>query len=271
MPIKLITHCMGNTNKLPVNPVIAILMCTYNGGLYLTDQLDSIAAQTHSNWKLYVSDDGSTDNTLTVLAQYQLRWGITKMEIRRGPSKGSAANFLSLGCDSYIDADLFAFCDQDDVWLPNKLHAAVLYLSQRNHAKPHLYGSRTTTVDESLNIMGASPLFAFPCGFRNALVQNIAGGNTMVFNQAAKQLLCLASIPDVPVHDWWTYLLITGSGGHVYVDPNAYILYRQHEQALIGANTSAKKRMRRIFSVWRGELQTWTNQHILALKKSSHL
>ncbi len=253
------------------NSCIAILMCTYNGGLYIADQLDSIASQTHQHWKLYVSDDGSTDNTREILTQYQHRWGNSKIEIRRGPCKGSAANFLSLGCDNSIDADLFAFCDQDDVWLPDKLNAAVVYLSQHDNTKPHLYGGRTTAVDESLNIIGVSPLFAYPCGFRNALVQSFAGGNTMVFNLAAKQLLHLAKITEVPIHDWWTYLLVSGAGGHVYLDPNSYVLYRQHAHSLIGANISTIARLKRILSVWRGGLKYWTDQHVLALKKSSHL
>ena len=253
------------------NPSIAILMCTYNGGLYLNDQLDSIAAQTHQHWKLYVSDDGSTDNTLAILAQTQQRWGKAKIEISRGPSNGSAANFLTLACDPHIEADLFAFCDQDDVWLPNKLNAAVDYLSSQDQTKQLLYGGRTTNVDESLNMMGASPLFVFPCGFRNALVQNFAGGNTMVFNRAARQLLCWAGIVEVPIHDWWTYLLVSGAGGHVFLDPNAYILYRQHAQSLIGANTSATARLKRILSIWRGELRTWTDLHLFALKQSSSL
>ena len=258
---------MQQSTNPPNNPCIAILMCTYNGETYLADQLDSIAAQTNQHWKLYVSDDRSTDNTLAILAQYQQHWGVGKIEILCGPSKGSSTNFLSLACKSGIEADFFAFCDQDDVWLPNKLDVALYYLLSQDQTKPQLYGGRTTNVDESLNIMGASPLFVFPCGFRNALVQSFAGGNTMVFNRVARQLLCTANITEVPIHDWWTYLLISGAGGNVFLDPNSYILYRQHSQALIGANTSTTARLKRIFSVWRGELQTWTNQHVIALKQ----
>ena len=252
-------------------PSVTILMCTYNGERYLAEQLDSIALQTHSAWRLIVSDDGSTDGTLQILKAYQDRWGAEKLEIRKGPCRGFVANFLSLACDKKIDADFFAFSDQDDVWLPNKLGVAFGHMQGHDHGIPHLYGSRTTCVDEHLRVVGASPRFAFPCGFRNALIQSFAGGNTMVFNRKAKQLFELAGIKDVPVHDWWAYLLVSGAGGHVHYDPNSYLLYRQHRGSLIGANDSMMARVRRLLSVLGGEFRGWTDRHLVALNESIDL
>ena len=94
---------------------IAILMCTKNGAAFLAEQLKSIADQTHANWILFVSDDGSTDETRNILRRFADSHEQTTV-VRNGPGKGVCANFLSLATDSTIDADYFAFSDQDDVW-----------------------------------------------------------------------------------------------------------------------------------------------------------
>jgi glycosyltransferase involved in cell wall biosynthesis len=246
-------------------------MATFNGAQFLAEQLESIAAQTHQDWKMIVSDDGSSDDTLEILRRYETLWGPSKLEVRRGPSKGFAINFLSLACDKSIDADLYAFCDQDDVWLPNKLTAAVEFLDGHDMRIPHLYGGRTMCVDQQLNTLYPSPLFVFPCGFRNALVQSYAGGNTMVFNHASKRLLESAGILNVPVHDWWTYLLVSGAGGHIHYDQCPLILYRQHARSLIGSNTSFISRLLRLSSIIRGTFKEWTDLHLTALNQSRHL
>ena len=100
---------------------VAILLGTYNGERFLEAQLDSLESQTARHWKLYVSDDGSTDATLDIIQRYQSKWSADKIQYQLGPQKGFAQNFLSLACDPDIKADYFAFCDQDDVWLPEKI------------------------------------------------------------------------------------------------------------------------------------------------------
>ena len=113
---------------------VAILMGCYNGAEYLSEQLDSLESQTHTNWRLYASVDGSTDGTLEILQAYQAKWGVDKLIIRQGSRQGFCKNFLSLACDPSIKADYYAFCDQDDVWLPEKIKAAVSYLSKKQQA-----------------------------------------------------------------------------------------------------------------------------------------
>lgn len=110
--------------RLPALPRITILLCTFNGARFLAAQLASIEQQTHSNWRLIVSNDGSTDDTLTIIRHFADRV-CQPVEIRHGPGRGAAANFLSLATDPEIDGDLFAFCDQDDVWHPAKLSRAL--------------------------------------------------------------------------------------------------------------------------------------------------
>lgn len=258
--------------KHPTTPNVVVLMGTYNGAKFLSEQLDSIAAQSHTNWRLIASDDGSLDGTLDVLRQYQREWGADRLEIRRGPQQGFAKNFLSMACDPSIEGDLFAFCDQDDVWLPEKLEVAVEYLDQPRRTKlPYVYCGRTHYVTETLEDCGDSPMFVYPRSFRNALVQSIAGGNTMVFNPRAKRLLEKAGVQDVVAHDWWTYLLVKAAGGKVYYDPIPHIYYRQHPAALIGGNSSKAARFERFKLLMLGRFRGWNDMHIAALQQNRGL
>ena len=253
-------------------PLVAILLCTYNGARFLAEQLDSLESQTHQNWVVFASDDGSTDQTLEILQQYQAKWPSGKLTIRSGPQKGYCQNFLSLACDSKIKADYYAFCDQDDVWLPEKLSTALNNIIFNQDSRlPYLYCGRTRYVNENLKPCGMSPQFVFPLSFRNALVQSIAGGNTMVFNQSAKMLITKVGAVDVPSHDWWLYQLITGVEGDVFYDRKAYVLYRQHEFALVGGNNSFPAKMERIWMLLQGRFQRWNTKNIEALKKVNHL
>lgn len=245
-------------------------MATYNGEKYIAAQLDSLAAQTHANWFVVVSDDGSIDSTKAILQSYQKKWGIDRIQLRTGPMRGVAQNFLTMAIDSSIQADYYAFCDQDDVWLPSKLVAALEFLRSASPEKPHLYCSRTAYVKDDLKIYAHSPGFAFPTSFRNALVQSIAGGNTMVFNQATKTLLERAGVLDVVLHDWWLYQLTAGAGGVVHLDQQAHILYRQHALALIGGGGSVFSKLRRIWMIFHGEFKVYSEVSIKALNQARH-
>jgi glycosyltransferase involved in cell wall biosynthesis len=253
-------------------PLVVIFMCTYNGERFLGDQLDSLEAQIHRNWVLMVSDDCSKDATLDILLQYQANWPRGKINIRNGPQKGFCHNFLLLACDTDIRASYFAFCDQDDVWLPEKLMVALQTITaNQNDNVPFVYCGRTNYVTDKLKPCGMSPLFVFPPSFRNALVQSIAGGNTMVFNLAAKLLIEKAGPLNVPSHDWWAYLLISGAAGDVFYDPVPYLLYRQHDGALVGGNNSFPAKIKRAMTFLRGRFKYWSTQNIGALKAVNYL
>ena len=252
--------------------LVAILLCTYNGARFLAEQLDSLQAQTHQNWVVIASDDGSTDQTLEILQQYQSKWPPKKLMIRSGPQKGFCQNFLSLACDPEIKADYYAFCDQDDVWLPEKLSIALVNIAFNQQLNiPYLYCGRTYYVTENLKSCGISPLFVFPPSFRNALVQSIAGGNTMVFNAALKRLIENAGPLDVPSHDWWVYILVTGSGGVAFYDQVGHILYRQHDGSLVGGNNTYYAKAKRLIMVLQGRFQNWNKKNIAALVHKSEL
>ena len=244
---------------------VAILLATYNGYRYLAEQLDSIYLQKHSNWVVIASDDGSTDETMLILKEYQQSWPEGRLSIKQGPSKGFCQNFLSMACDSKIKADLYAFCDQDDVWMPDKLSVAVENITGNQEDFAYVYCGRTIYVDKNLKKIGCSPLFSFPRTFRNALVQSIAGGNTMVFNQKVKDLLEKTGVVDHPSHDWWVYQLVTGVGGIVFYDPLPQVLYRQHKNTVLGSNNSFLARMKRFRMLIEGHFKNWSDKNILLL------
>jgi glycosyltransferase involved in cell wall biosynthesis len=247
-------------------PKVAILLCTCHGQHYLADQLESFAAQTHSNWEVWASDDSSQDDTRAILEFCRNRWSAGRLSINFGPNNGFAANFLSLTCKANIEADYYAYSDQDDIWEADKLERAVKWLKTVPPHIPALYCSRTRLVDASNNHLGYSPLFTKPPSFANALTQNIGGGNTMVFNHAARELLRKAG-KTVPVltHDWWAYIVVTGCGGQVHYDAYPSTRYRQHDGNLVGMNASWSARLVRIRMLFEGQFRNWNHGNINAL------
>ena len=258
-------------SKNVVQPKVAILLCTYGGQRYLAEQLNSFTTQTHANWEVWASDDGSQDGTQAILETYQQKWATGRLSVHVGPAKGFAANFLSLTRNASIEADYYAYSDQDDVWEPNKLARAVKWLETIPENTPALYCSRTRLVDANNNEIGLSPLFNKPPSFANALMQNIGGGNTMVFNKAALNLLREAG-ENLPIvtHDWWAYMVVTGCGGKVFYDSEPTLRYRQHNSNLVGMNASWSARFKRIRMLWQGRFRGWNDSNIAALRTLSH-
>ena len=242
-------------------------MCTLNGENFLAAQLDSIAAQTHGHWKIWVSDDGSSDGTRTILERYRETWGESRLSIQPGPQKGFVANFMSLACNPEIQADCYAYADQDDVWEADKLARAVTWIETIPRATPALYMSRTRLIDEDDHDVGLAPLFTSkPPSFANAMVQNIGGGNTMVLNDSARRLIT-AYCRDVTIvsHDWSAYMLVTGTGGVAFYDPYPSIRYRQHPQNLVGTNAGWLARIWRAGLVWGGRFRRWSEINVQSL------
>ena len=129
-------------------PLVAVLLCTRNGDRFLEEQMDSIYAQDHSNVTVWASDDGSEDDTNLILEKYQSLKEKDRFSIQRGPLKGFVANFLSLACQPDIQADYFAYADQDDIWQPDKLSRAISALGDISNDTPAVYCSRTRIVGE---------------------------------------------------------------------------------------------------------------------------
>jgi glycosyltransferase involved in cell wall biosynthesis len=245
---------------------VAILLCTKDGAAFLDEQLASFAAQDHTNWTLIVSDDGSRDSTREIVQCFAASRK-QRVSLREGPRKGVGANFLSLATDPIVEADYFAFSDQDDVWHADKLRRAVTWLVAVPVGLPALYCGRTELMTVDGRFCGLSPLFTRPATFRNALVQNVAGGNTMVFNRAAKKLLEAAGVVEVALHDWWVYQLVSAAGGAVCYDPHPVLRYRQHRDNLLGSNQGWRARFTRIAMMLGGRFRDWNAMSIGALRR----
>lgn len=267
-------HATSSSNGLAeTRSKVAILLCTFHGQRYLADQLESFLAQTHTNWEVWASDDGSQDDTQSILGEYKSKWENGRLRIYAGPGKGFSANFLSLTCKPSLSADYYAYSDQDDIWEVDKIERAIHCLQTIPRELPALYCSRTRVVDANNKDMGFSPLFKKAPSFANALIQNIGGGNTMVFNNAARELLLRAGeVEGIVSHDWWAYLVVSGCGGKVFYDSYPSLRYRQHDGNLVGVNASWSARLDRIGMMLQGRFRTWNDSNIEALQSlRSHL
>lgn len=213
---------------------LQILLSTYNGEKYLSQLLDSLIAQDYPDFEVLVRDDGSSDSTPRILAEYASK--NRKIKVVYGRNVGVIRSFFELLKNSPDDKNYYALCDQDDVWLSNKLLRGVTLLEKlAEEHKPLLYCSNLLVVDENLKIIGKAFSKPLKPSFGNALVENIATGCTIILNKRARDFI-LWKLPNpslVKMHDWWFYIVISAFGQVVY-DEYSSILYRQHSQNLVG-------------------------------------
>lgn len=257
----------------PEDPEIVILLALYNGAENIGAQLQSIARQTYDNWSLIVSDDGSGDDGPEIVRQFSKENPDKKITLVSGPKAGFVKNFLSLLAQCDPNASYVALSDQDDVWLNNKLEQAIVTLQKLPENTSTLYCSRTYIWNEQQQTQTLSGLFPRPPGFQNALVQNIASGNTMVINQGTLKMLqdaCAKSV-GTTCHDWWIYQMVSGSGGLIVYDTEAFIKYRQHANNLIGANNTTVASVSRIRLMLRGRFQAWNTNNIAVLQANEQM
>ena len=226
------------------NTGVVVLISTYNGEMYLKEQLDSLIHQTIS-CDLIVRDDGSVDSTQAILDDYQKR---NLLEWYSGPNLRSAKSFLNLlsRASSY---DYYAFCDQDDVWDSEKLEIAINSIS--SFKGPAMYCSDTQLVDSELHSLGRGGNVAEGT-FAESLISNPVTGCTMVFNRALRDLVIQYQPRFIYMHDWWIYRLCMAVDGVFVFDKIPHILYRQHEFNVIGGRDSKrnvfKRHINRFFS-----------------------
>ena len=219
---------------------VEILLATYNGEQYLDEQISSILSQTYSNWKLIIHDDGSTDNTTSIIEKYTELFPDKITFIDDGINKlGSCQNFSHLMAHS--NADYIFFSDQDDIWLPHKIELSINSMTYLENAFPDiplLFFTDQILVDEKLNYtadsvwltLGLSPTIC--CNSKKLLLDSVIGGNTIVINSLAKQIA--SPIPkEAIMHDWWTSIMVSIHGKCFYTSVPT-VLYRQHSQNVIG-------------------------------------
>lgn len=255
---------------------VVILMAVHNGAAYLADQLQSLEEQSWRDWDLILSDDGSKDASLAIVETFARRWRTAplphQVTVLEGPSRGFVQNFFHLIRHVPESAEYVALCDQDDVWFTEKIARAENALRQVPDRLPVIYCAPSLICDARLRPMRVSPRFRrSPC-FENALVQSIAGGNTMVLNRTAIDLVRKAvdEAGNVVSHDWWLYQLITACGGDIIRDSLPVLKYRQHAGNLIGSNTSLSARVKRLALVLDGRFSNWNRINLKALQNSCH-
>ena len=228
----------GGYRCTAARPRVAVLMAVFRDARFLSMQISSLRAQAGVDLDLSISRDCDEAEIGRVLEEHRKAFETGHFHLRAGPRRGAAANFLSLVFDEAIQADYFAYADQDDIWEPDKLARAVAALERFPAAVPALYGSRSRLIDADGRPIGLTFLFdQAPC-FRHALAQNMISGHSAVFNRAARDLLCASGVREVPIHDWWTYLLVAGADGQILYDPYPGVRYRLHDCNLMHRRTT---------------------------------
>lgn len=246
---------------------VTILLAARNGAEFILQQLESYRAQTYSNWELIVSDDGSTDGTLGLIEEFAKSVS-QRVVILHGPRQGFWQNFVSLVRCPDVSGDLFGYSDQDDVWFADKLADAVAWFERVPENKPALFCTRTQLVTRQGAPIGFSRQFGRTPGFANALVQSIGGGNTMIFNRAAR--LALQKTPtdaQMVAHDWWTYQIIAGVGGIIHYHPGPSLAYRQHGENVFGKNVGLQARLTRALGLASGQMTAWNDINLKLLSR----
>lgn len=243
-------------------PAVTILLSTFNGGAFLQQQLDSLYQQTHPNIRIVARDDGSSDETRSILEREH---AAKRIELLAGNENlGAALSFFELLRHAAMtNTDFVAFCDQDDVWLPDKISQAVSVLSAVHNERAAMYCSRLEVVNANMAPVSFTPL-PNRIGFGNALVENVCVGCTIVLNRQAIDLVCLNQPTKVLVHDWWCYLVLS-CFGEVIFDPDAHIKYRQHAGNAFGVARNSWDRLGRNLRRFagRGDGRHWQSEQAL--------
>lgn len=211
------------------NPMVTILMATYNGERYISEQLESILAQSYRNIELIIADDCSTDNTYGILKQHAKKY--PNIQIKGNKKQlGLVKNYEQLLKSA--EGDYIAFCDQDDVWSEDKVLRAVEALQREDNTKPLMFHSDLEVTDENLKLLNPSYFKLRSYKFRDEKVlEAIVGrcgvmGNTMVINQKLKTIV-LPFPEELKAHDYWV-ALINELYGKRLTSEETLLRYRLH-------------------------------------------
>lgn len=217
---------------------VAILLCTYNGEKYIKNLLDSILNQSYSDWHLYIHDDGSKDETLRIITEYENNY--ENISIVPSTHHMGAKNGFGYLLNNVI-ADYYMFCDQDDVWFTNKIRDSIDFIKHLEFKKsvPVAIGTDLTVTDSRLNIQAES-LFSyanvdiewFKRDRKYIYIANPFVGCTLTINKALREL-CGKMPKEAIMHDWWIAQIAYKNGFiDLMVKPTIY--YRQHEDNVVG-------------------------------------
>lgn len=218
---------------------ICILLATYNGQEYLNQQLDSLINQTETSWQCLIRDDGSTDDTINIIKNYCAKdTRFTLVVDEQGPQGNAMANFAKLMHEGLTtEADFFFFCDQDDVWLNNKVEIMHNELKKHNNNHPFLVHHDLEVVDENLAQINPS-FIKYSKLDSSASFARLLGRNTVTgCASACNRKLFEMSLPmpaEAMMHDWWL-ALSASYVGELYFLNTVLGKYRQHSNNVLGA------------------------------------
>ena len=224
---------------------VTVLMSTYNGDLYLKQQIESILGQQGAHVQLLLRDDGSTDQTLSILDKYQ---SDAQLHYYTGPNLQTARSFMQLIFDS-PESDYYAFSDQDDVWSESKLNRAISFLEENtpDHMIPMLYAGNFKMTDRNLNPISGGQHFTTQT-FANAIIYSCCTGCTMVMNKKLRDILRTHPIPNhLLMHDDWIHKVCLAVGGKVVFDSKPMIFYRQHGNNVDGGIHTINDKIRKVW------------------------
>ena len=226
---------------------VTVFMSTYNGEKYLREQIDSILNQKNVQVELIIRDDGSLDNTKNIIDEYSKK--DERIKCIFGENLGYGKSFLSLFEYKEYESDYFAFSDQDDIWLPNKLNAAINMLERCESTVPAIYFSNMINVDSDLNTLGFKDFGKIRISLGSVYVRQRVAGCTMVFNKKLLNMAQLVSFKCYSHHisHEWIYLLCLALNGNVVHDSESYILYRRHNSATTSIGQGFRKRIKSEF------------------------
>lgn len=226
---------------------VQVLLSTYNGEQYISEQLESILHQSYSNISILIRDDGSSDYTVGLIKEYA-DIHPDRIQVISGTNIGVVPSFFELLKHADPNADYYCFCDQDDVWLERKVERAVNILNAQSEHHPAMVFTPTELADHDLNPLGSWPKAPVkPPSFYNALVQNIAVGATITINKETRNRFITGSevnSSSIIMHDWWIYILVSAFGCVMY-DQQPSMLYRQHGNNVVGGSNSLFDKMKK--------------------------
>ena len=222
---------------------ISVAMATYNGQKFIREQLDSLAAQQHLPSELVITDDASSDKTVAIAQQFAKTAPFTVHIHRHDERLGYRANFMRAA--SLCTSDVIAFCDQDDVWSPQKLALCIerfqdpaVLLAHHNAEVVTEAGERLGSLDHLASAPTTPPLSLCAIG-RN---MPFALGFTEVFRRSILKFSDLREISldyndlTAPMaHDQWVFFIASVFGRMVYIE-KALASYRQHGSNIFGWN-----------------------------------
>lgn len=221
---------------------ITVLLATHNSENYLREQLDSLFKQTFNSISIIISDDSSTDGTLSIIEEYKNKHENISLIKSDTPLKSAQANFWFL-LKNAPESDYYMFCDHDDVWCETKIENTLKRMQEiEDKNLPALVHTDLLVVDKNKNVISPSMFYwqKLPKeqSLSQALIQNNVTGCTVMINQCLRNLaLKKQNTENMLMHDWYLSILCLATGKLGFCD-QSLILYRQHGNNEVGAKNT---------------------------------